>query len=141
MKKLYRSRENRMLLGTCGGIAHFFSLSPALTRLLALLFFILSFFLLPLILYLCTAFFIPLESRENVSHSPYKLCRSREHRKIAGICGGIGVLLDLDPTLIRLFLLILSFLPGMFFFSFTYILGWVLIPLASPFANELEEKN
>lgn len=33
MKKLYRSRRERMLCGVCGGIAEYFDLDPSLVRL------------------------------------------------------------------------------------------------------------
>ena len=36
MKKLYRSRTNKVLLGICGGIAERFSFNPWLVRLLFL---------------------------------------------------------------------------------------------------------
>ena len=32
-KRLYRSRENRMIGGVCGGIAEFFGIDPTLVRL------------------------------------------------------------------------------------------------------------
>ena len=32
-KRLYRSRENRMLGGICGGIAEYFNIDPSLVRL------------------------------------------------------------------------------------------------------------
>lgn len=32
-KKLYRSNQNRMIAGVCGGIAEYFSLDPTLVRL------------------------------------------------------------------------------------------------------------
>ena len=32
-KKLYRSRENAMLAGVCGGIGEFFEIDPTLVRL------------------------------------------------------------------------------------------------------------
>lgn len=34
IKKLYRSRENRMLAGVCGGIAEYFNIDPSIVRLL-----------------------------------------------------------------------------------------------------------
>lgn len=37
-KRLYRSRENRMLCGVCGGIAEYFNIDPTLIRLLFVLF-------------------------------------------------------------------------------------------------------
>ena len=32
MKKLYRSRRERMICGVCGGIAEYFDLDPSLVR-------------------------------------------------------------------------------------------------------------
>lgn len=32
-KRLYRSRENRMVCGVCGGIADYFNVDPTLIRL------------------------------------------------------------------------------------------------------------
>lgn len=34
MKRLYRSRKNRMLGGVCGGIAEYFSIDPVIVRLI-----------------------------------------------------------------------------------------------------------
>lgn len=33
MKRLYRSRQDRMICGVCGGIAEYFDLDPTLVRL------------------------------------------------------------------------------------------------------------
>ncbi len=38
--------------------------------------------------------------------------KSNTNRKIAGVCGGIGEYLGIDPTLIRLGFVALSFLAG-----------------------------
>lgn len=32
-KRLYRSRENRMVCGVCGGLADYFSIDPTIVRL------------------------------------------------------------------------------------------------------------
>jgi phage shock protein C len=41
MKRLYRSRKNRMLGGVCGGIAEYFNIDPVIVRLIAVaLFFV-----------------------------------------------------------------------------------------------------
>lgn len=37
-KRLYRSRNSRMLCGVCGGIAEYFNIDPTLIRLLAVVF-------------------------------------------------------------------------------------------------------
>jgi phage shock protein C len=39
MKKLYRSRQNRMLGGVCGGIAEYFNIDPVIVRIVAVAFF------------------------------------------------------------------------------------------------------
>lgn len=33
MKKVYRSKENQMVCGVCGGIAEYFNIDPTLVRL------------------------------------------------------------------------------------------------------------
>lgn len=38
MKKLYRSKEERMLCGVCGGVAEYFNIDPTLVRLAFVLF-------------------------------------------------------------------------------------------------------
>lgn len=37
-KRLYRSRDSRMLCGVCGGVAEYFNIDPTLIRLLFVLF-------------------------------------------------------------------------------------------------------
>jgi phage shock protein C len=56
------------------------------------------------------------------------LRRSREHRLIAGVCGGLAEWWGKDPTLVRiLFVLVgaLPFLSGIL----VYLVLWILIPL------------
>ncbi len=54
-----------------------------------------------------------------------KLYRFPNQGKIAGICHGIAVYFDIDPTLIRLILiLLLAFGPGLLF----YLIAWMIIP-------------
>jgi len=58
-----------------------------------------------------------------------KLHRSRKDRMIAGICGGLGEMFSIDPTLIRL----IAALIGLFTVGtaiLVYILGWIIIPEA-----------
>ena len=58
-----------------------------------------------------------------------KLYRSRKDRMLAGICGGLGEMFSVDPTLIRLiFALIALFTLGTA--VLVYILGWIIIPEA-----------
>ena len=64
-----------------------------------------------------------------MSNKVKKLYRSRTDRMIGGICGGIGEIYSLDPTLVRLacaFITIFSAGTAIV----VYILGWIIIPEA-----------
>jgi len=59
-----------------------------------------------------------------------KLYRSRSAKMIAGVCGGLGRYLGIDPTLIRLaFVLLLLF--GIGSGLLVYIIMMLLVPLES----------
>lgn len=55
-----------------------------------------------------------------------KLYRSKEDRKIAGVCGGLGEYFDIDPTIIRLIWLAMLFAVGSGVLA--YIIGWIIVP-------------
>ncbi len=56
-KRLYRSNDNKMLCGVCGGIAEYLNVDPTLIRLIWA---ILTFaFGLSIIVYIIAAFIIP----------------------------------------------------------------------------------
>jgi phage shock protein C len=55
-----------------------------------------------------------------------KLMRSRTDNKIAGVCGGLGNYMDVDPTLIRLVWVLLVFFGGTGILA--YIIAWIVMP-------------
>lgn len=55
-----------------------------------------------------------------------KLVRSKASRMIAGVCGGLGEYFNLDPTLVRLIMVLLIFAYGVGLLI--YIIGWIIIP-------------
>jgi phage shock protein C len=56
-----------------------------------------------------------------------RLMRTRYDKKIAGVCGGMGKYLDMDPTLMRvLWLLLLFALPPAGLIG--YIAAWIVMP-------------
>jgi phage shock protein C len=61
-----------------------------------------------------------------------KLTRSLTDRKIAGVCGGLGDYLSIDPTLVRLTAIFVGFFTGIVPGLITYIVGWIIIPDAAP---------
>lgn len=58
MKKLYRSRDNQVLCGVCGGIGDYLDVDPTIIRLLCLL---LGFTGTGLFVYIVAAIIIPEE--------------------------------------------------------------------------------
>ena len=57
-----------------------------------------------------------------------QLTRSRVNRRIAGVCGGIGEYFDIDPTLVRVIFVLVTFLglAGII----VYVVLWIVMPEA-----------
>ena len=58
-----------------------------------------------------------------------RLYRSREDRMLAGICGGIGEVYEIDPTLIRLGVVFIGLATAVLPLLVAYIVGIFIIPL------------
>jgi phage shock protein C len=56
--------------------------------------------------------------------------RSRSERVIAGVCGGLGRYLGIDPMLLRVAFIILSLANGLGLIA--YVVAWVAIPEEGP---------
>ncbi|GLW99623.1 PspC domain-containing protein [Microtetraspora sp. NBRC 16547] len=54
--------------------------------------------------------------------------RSREHKMIAGVCGGIAERYNMPPNVVRLLFLLSCLLPGPQFVI--YLIMWVFVPKA-----------
>ncbi len=61
---------------------------------------------------------------------PRVLRRSREDRVIAGVCGGLGRYLGIDPVLLRIAFVVLALAGGGG--VLLYLVSWVLIPNERP---------
>ncbi len=55
-----------------------------------------------------------------------RLLRSRKNRVIAGVCGGIGEYLGVDPTVVRLAWVFMTLFMGAG--VLLYIAAWLIIP-------------
>ncbi|MBN4076273.1 PspC domain-containing protein [Gemmatimonas aurantiaca] len=55
-----------------------------------------------------------------------RLYRSRDDRMIAGICGGLGDYLNVDPTIVRLVTVVFGLMLGLPILA--YLIGWIVIP-------------
>jgi phage shock protein C len=63
-----------------------------------------------------------------------QLYRSRDERMVAGICGGLGEYLDIDPTIIRLIFVFGMVLTGSGLF-WAYLIMMLVVP-EEPQASE-----
>jgi phage shock protein PspC (stress-responsive transcriptional regulator) len=62
----------------------------------------------------------------NPTQTPRRLARSRDDRWIAGVCGGLGRYFNLDPVIIRLAAVALTFAGGAGVIA--YAGAWLLVP-------------
>jgi len=63
--------------------------------------------------------------------TPRRLFRSSSDRKLGGVCGGLADYFAVDPTIVRLLVIILAIYPGAVVFGLlAYAIAWVIIPPA-----------
>lgn len=62
-----------------------------------------------------------------------RLYRSRKDAMIGGVCGGLAQYLAVDPSLVRIFFLILLFGTG--FGLIIYLILWLVIPQEDPIVD------
>lgn len=67
-----------------------------------------------------------------------KLYRSESEKKIAGICGGIGELMDVDPTIVRLLLIVVAVVTGIFPLIIGYLIAWWIVPARKEIASNVQ---
>ena len=58
------------------------------------------------------------------------LRRSRRHRMIAGVCGGLAEWLGWDPTLVRVLYVVASVVSVAFPGILVYAILWLIVPTA-----------
>jgi phage shock protein C len=56
------------------------------------------------------------------------LRRSRRHRIIAGVCGGLADWLGWDPTLVRILYVVVSICSAAFPGTLVYLVLWIAMP-------------
>lgn len=67
-----------------------------------------------------------------------RLYRSKKEKILGGVCGGIAEYFDVDPTLVRLFWVLLFFAGGISLLA--YIVAWIIIPEAPTGARPAESR-
>jgi phage shock protein C len=56
-----------------------------------------------------------------------RLYRSQSEKMLAGVCGGLGEFFGIDPTLVRLFFVLLALLGG--HGLLVYLILWIIVPV------------
>lgn len=69
-----------------------------------------------------------------------RIYRSRDTKMIAGVCGGIAEMFNLDPTLVRLVTVALVIFSG-FTFLLIYVMCAIIIPLEPSSGYILQQHN
>jgi len=119
LKKLYRSRNNKILAGICGGLGEYFQIDPVIIRLLWIVLSLIWGF--GVILYIIAIFIIPPEPQENNYSEQSKETSEDEHHHISHniededrkIVIGLFALLFI---VIGLIILVSMITPSTFFF-------------------------
>jgi phage shock protein PspC (stress-responsive transcriptional regulator) len=127
MRKLHRLSEARKIAGICAGLGEYFELDPVLFRLL----FVISMFFggVGLLVYVLLWILVPeAPGPEGQTRPVRRLHLSTGDRKIAGVCGGLGEWLEIDPVFIRVTFILLALACGLGIV--VYVLLWMLAPRA-----------
>jgi len=141
MKKLHASKDDKLILGICGGIAESIGMNSNLVRLI----FIASVFAgsAGLWIYLILAVIMPKKKIEDeiidveikdknkiadveAVEDENKITRPWENRILGGVCAGIARYLSWDVTLVRLIFVGMSFVGGIG--TILYLFFWFLFP-------------
>ncbi|HPR18212.1 MAG TPA: PspC domain-containing protein [Candidatus Cloacimonadota bacterium] len=132
MKQVHISRENKVILGVCGGIAESFDLAPNLVRVL---------FVLSLLagsagfwIYLVLAVILPksdqeveiIEVTDEEKKEHKKIYRLWENRILGGVCIGLAKHFGWDVTVVRIAFVILTFAGSLGIFL--YLILWLVLP-------------
>jgi len=129
--KLYRSKENPVVAGVCAGIGNYCRVDPIIVRL-GLIFIGIVTAVLPLMfLYLVAWMVMPVMPSDYPVEVFRTIHRSREDRKIAGVCGGFAEFMGWDATAFRLIVVVLGVLTAVFPLVMTYLVAWMIVPEAS----------
>ncbi len=64
-----------------------------------------------------------------------RLYRSRTEKMLGGVCGGLGELLDIDPTIVRLVFVLLALWGG------SGVIIYLVLWLIAPYKDELKNPD
>lgn len=82
---------------------------------------------------------IAAEGKEDKEGGPRRLYRDTDHGMIAGVSSGLGAYFNVDPLLIRLLFVAITFAGGAGII--TYVLLWILVPEAKSSGERLQMRG
>src|SRR5688572_11105371 len=128
-RRLTRLPEQGRLAGVCAGIAAHFDADVTLVRLAWVVLSIVPGAIIGGVIAYAVAWLLMPEAglTERQVYSGRRLLRSVADRRIAGVCGGLAEYFALDPTLVRLAVVILSIYPGAIVCGvIAYVIAWMI---------------
>jgi len=139
-RKLYRSTANKSIAGVLGGFAEYLDLDPTLLRVIYVLVTFFTGIIFGVLAYV-VAWLVMSEgpaagasraaAGQQGDRSGRRLQRSWRDRKWAGVCGGLGEYMDVDPTVVRIIWVVLSIVPGSIIGGLiVYLVMWLVMPEA-----------
>jgi phage shock protein PspC (stress-responsive transcriptional regulator) len=121
--------------GVCAGLAAYFKIDVTVVRLRWVILSIVPGAVIGgLIAYGAAWLLMPESVAPPETVEPVKrLLRSNDDRKVAGVCGGIAAYLNVDSTVVRLAVIVLSIYPGAIICGvLAYVIAWVVMPPGPP---------
>ena len=128
MRIFHRLAGQKKIAGVCAGLGEYLDIDPVFFRL----FFLASLFFggLGALIYALLWIMAPEKAGEEQHGPAAGLHLSRVDRKIAGVCGGLGEWLDVDPVFLRVAFVLLALVGGLGIV--VYIVLWLFLPRAAP---------
>ncbi|MBE7173466.1 MAG: PspC domain-containing protein [Williamsia sp.] len=157
-RRLYRSANDKILGGVAAGLANYFGIDPAITRVLFVLFFFIGGG--GLLIYIILWIVLPIHNL--ATNIRKRLYRNPENKMVGGVAAGIAAYFNIEvwiPRLIFLSPFILGVLKGIlhrsighdfddFLFNglggtifMTYIVLWIVLPEANSSTEKLEMRG
>ncbi|EKB49202.1 PspC domain-containing protein [Cecembia lonarensis] len=159
-KKLTRLENRKILGGVCAGMAHYLSIDPLWTRLVALLLlfsgklnfgrpawdflpwnfnFSFSLGIWALIAYVILWVILPVSYDEPEDKHIKKLYRNPDDRTLGGVASGLAAYFNIEVLWVRLLFIALIFAGGAGFVI--YIILWIITPQAKSITERIQMKG
>ncbi len=160
-KKLMRLENRKILGGVCAGIAHYFTIDPLWTRLIAILLLFsgnlrfnfgfmdiwpfdnfrlnLSFGLFAAVAYIVLWIILPVSYEIEEDKNIKKLYRNPDDKVIGGVASGLAAYFGVEVIYTRLALVLLILAGGSGFLI--YLILWIITPVASSITERIRMKG